>query len=156
MAASKYGKQIAAFLESRGFAPVETTRTAVRWAREGSPDVKIPGGINEGRVRMIIRDVNKIDGVASVSAVRKRNTPAIKARQQSERERLAEERSRRQQELAEYEQAAEKRMGGMSTTDWNAVCAEIERREREIREIERLMAAPTSGHGGAEHAKHRA
>lgn len=157
MAAPKFGKTLARFLESRGYVEAEATRTGSRWEREGSPTIKVPGGITESRVRAIMRDVDKLDGVASISAIRKRNTSAIRERQQTERERLAEERRRRSAELAEYEAAMDARLGSLTTAEWNAVCAEIERREREIRELDRLMrSTPDQGHRGVERAKHRA
>lgn len=156
---TKFFKPAVQLLERHGYTAGDynARRDSTCWQREGAPDVMVYGAITEVQFRSIRRAVEKRDGVASVAAVRKRDTAAIKQRRTTQRERAAAERDRRVRELDEYRQSADARMGSLTTREWRAICAEVERRQREIRRLERIMSqAPDTSHRGVEHAKHRA
>lgn len=138
---SKHDRPLEKFLTGYGYEAGEydAHKKQTVWVKHGKPDVVVKPNVKEHAFRAIAREVDKLHGKKSVKAVRKRNVSAIKERQQSEREKLAAQVEKRKAELAEYERAIDDRLGVLTTSEWDLVCREIERREREIREIEKLM-----------------
>jgi hypothetical protein len=159
---SKAYKTITAFFDENGYTWDRTNSKQVQYFTHPlCPEVGVTSGIEEHRVRHLIRNMQRDLGLATAKDQAKRHPDQIKERQAAERERLAAAIVRHEADIADLVHQREARLGGLGRvlSDREVLDIEhlIEEKERELRMWEALMTEiPTpSIHAGPAKARHR-
>lgn len=101
--------------------------------------------VTDSDAKHVIHNARKHYGATTVKGSRKRDPEAARDRAEAERNRLAAERAARKSSLREFIRERELALKEMPDGELDSVLQEIERREAEIREIERLMTEIPAG-----------
>jgi len=151
---NRNARDVVAVLERLGYEYDRTnTKQTDYWIR-GTDEVALNPSISEHHARQLIRRLERADGVCAPT--NKRNPDAIRARQEKQRnalrEQLARDRAERDVALAERDRYLGGLAREMTNKEIRAIEARITEREHELRDLERLMAAPSLNND----ARHRA
>lgn len=140
-------KKLTKFLDDNGFQlhRVNKNRGGIlRYVHPSlSHSVSVTPSISDAEVTHIIHNLQRELGVETVKDGRKRNSAQVRDRHAAERERVAEQVTRSKTELAELNARQARQLNGygavLTRSQIREIALEVERREREIRRLERLM-----------------
>lgn len=149
------------FMEENGFEYEHSNTKGMQFFAHPSLDTE---GINpcmdERSARHTQRRLAKALGVVTDRDRSKRHVANVKDRQAKARAQAAAEYERAQAERDRIVADRDRRLayfGALTVADMNAIIAQIEKAEREMRYWQGLMTeTPDSGHAGVKHAAHRA
>lgn len=155
-------KQLAAFFEENRIEYVRTNAKGREfYSHPACGEIGVNPGVDERAVKQIIQSVQKSLGLQTVKDQAKRNAAHIKDRQAAERARLAAEIGKHRGEIADLLSQRERQLGGLGATltpgQITAISRLIEKHEREIREMQKLMQElpENNAHAGNGRAQHR-
>jgi len=151
---NRHARDVVAVLERLGYTYDRTnTKQTDYWIRDGH-EVALNPTVSEHHARQLIRRLERDNGCAAPT--NKRHPDAIRARQdkqrQALREQLARDRAERDAALAARDRQLAGAAASMTNREIRAIEARIEEREQQLRDLERLMAAPSLNN----EARHRA
>lgn len=151
---NRYARDVVAVLERLGYEYDRTnTKQIDYWAR-GTDEIALSPSISEHHARQLIRRLERAAGCAPPT--NKRHPDAIRARQEKQRKALAEQLARDRDARARALANRGRQLGGLAAERTNKQIRAIERRirerEQQLRDLERLMAAPPLNND----ARHRA
>lgn len=152
---NRHARDVVAVLERLGYEYDRTnTKQIDYWTRDGRPEVAVNPSVSEHHARQLIRRLERADGCAP--ATNKRHPDAIRARQERDRKAIAEQLARDRAERDALLAARDQQLAGHAATLTNRQVRDIEarivEREQQLRDLERLMAAPALNND----ARHRA
>lgn len=127
------------------------------YVHERHPDLAVSPGVNDAAAKHLLRKVEKALNCLGPAA--KRNAQAIKDRRATDRERQQEELARLDDERAAILRRRDGLLDGagahLSNAEIRALELRVEEIDRERREVQRLMNAPTSNRElGRQRARH--
>lgn len=157
----KAAAELIQFLEANGFEFEHSNTKGVRfYVHPSIGSQSVSPFMNENAARHLHRKVARVLGLPTDLDKSKRDAGKVKDRQAKARAQAAAEFERAEKErdrlVAEREDLIG-RFGAKSFAETNAIIAQIEKAEREMRYWQAQMTeTPNSGHAGVKHAAHRA
>lgn len=157
----KAAKGLVALLCEQGFEVDRVNSKGMVYFRHDTlPEQRVNPRMSDTTAANEIRRFQRLVGMPTKGDLSKRDSATVSARRAKEREQAAAEHARLSEErdrLVAEKEAFAARFGVDTVAEANALVAQIERTEAQMRYWRDLMVeTPDTGHRGVEHAKHRA
>lgn len=158
---NKSARKFAELLESSGYAFDRVNSKGICFYTHPSlPEQRVNPRMIDAILLHETRRFQRLIGAETKQDRSKRDAAHVKARAERARCQAAEEYAHAEAERARIVADRDKRLeffGALTVADMNAIVAQLEKADREMRYWAALMTeTPDSGHRGVDHAKHRA